>query len=88
MAIAKTQILENGATVTYHKIGSVHLCCGVIKCNLLSYESPETRAEDFPLSAKAFKLTATTEEEESMGIRALCYKKIKELPDWADAEDC
>ena len=28
------------------------------------------------------------EEEESMGIRQLAYKKIKELPDWADAEDC
>ena len=35
-----------------------------------------------------FRFEITTEEEESMGIRALCYTKIKELLNWSDAEDC
>ena len=88
MALNKTILTEDGVTLTYHKIGYIHLVGNIVKCNIISYESVDTRAEDLPFRNKSFKLTTTTEEEESMGIRALCYNKLKELPEWTDAEDC
>lgn len=88
MAFTKDFITKEGITTTYHKIGTLHLMGDVIKCNVISYEDEEARAEDRPFITRSFKLFMTVEEEESMGIRALCYKKLKELPEWADAEDC
>lgn len=88
MAFNKTVVTEDGVTLTYHKIGYIHLAANRAKCGVISYESADTRLENSPFLTSSFRFEVTTEEEESMGIRALCYKKLKELPEWADAEDC
>ena len=88
MAFTKSIATENGVTLTYHKIGYVNFFGGTVRGRIFSYESAEDRLTSRPFMGKSFTVKITVEEEESMGIRALCYKKLKELPEWADAEDC
>ena len=79
---------KTGVVTTYHKIEMVSLHGSRLDCVVTSYLSAEVRQGGSNLSRQHFSFEITVEEEESMGIRQLAYKKIKELPEWADAEDC
>lgn len=88
MALNKIQINLAGVQTNYHKISQVNLNNNQLFCELSSYTSKEYRSIDYPVYSTAFIFDITIDEEESMGIRQLCYKKIKELEEWSDAEDC
>lgn len=88
MALLKNVITRNGAQATYHKITAVNLRGNQLTCVINSYASEDYRKKELPLENIPVLFSITIEEEESMGIRQLCYKKIKELPMWSDAEDC
>lgn len=88
MALNKQLINNQGIETNYHKISYVSLRNNNLDCVLESYVSKEYRDLERPADDSFFSFEITTEEEESMGIRALCYTKIKELSDWIDAEDC
>ena len=77
-----------GVVTNYHKIGNVMLMNGELHCGLDGYVSQEYRSTGTNVNSQSYHFTITLEEEESMGIRQLCYKKIKELPGWEDAQDC
>ena len=88
MALTKELINKKGVTTNYHKIGYVELIEGIVRCRLESYVSKDYRDADLPADSSMFNFDITVAEEESMGIRALCYNKIKALDEWADAIDC
>lgn len=88
MALQKTNVLPNGAQTTYHRIKRVALVDGQAYCVMESYTSQEYRENDAPVTSSNYQFPVTVEEEESMGIRALCYNKLKQLEEWADAIDC
>lgn len=88
MALSKNIISSEGFTTTYHKVNEVSLRNGVLNCVVNSYVSQEYRELERPADRQFFHFDITVEEEESMGIRQLAYKKIKELEEWADATDC
>ena len=88
MALSKSITNDVGVVTTYHKIQNVSLYEGTLHCMLNSYDSKDYRVIDKPAETTTFNFNITVEEEESMGVRALCYKKIKELDSWTDAEDC
>lgn len=88
MALQKQYVNKQGITTNYHKIGSVTLRDGVLTCFLDSYVSKDYRESEQCADSSVFKFDVTVEEEESMGIRQLCYAKIKELENWADTVDC
>lgn len=88
MALQKELINEKGIITNYHKISNVNLQDNYLQCSMDSYVSKEYRDAGHSADYSTFNFTITVEEEESMGIRALCYSKIKELEDWATAVDC
>jgi hypothetical protein len=90
MALNKEYVTRRETTVSYHRIRNVMFRDGILKCTLLSYESKEAREANInrPLAVVNFTFSISPEEETANGIRPLCYKKIKELEAWADAEDC
>ena len=88
MALSLTKTNDAGVITTYHRIGNVSLRDNSLSCVLESYASREYRNLQRSADSTFFRFEITTEEEESMGIRALCYTKIKTLPEWAEAEDC
>lgn len=88
MALQKTNILPNGAVTNYHRIKRVVLVEGNLFCILESYTSQEYRQSDIPVTSDNYQFSVTVKEEESMGIRALCYNKLKQLEEWRDATDC
>lgn len=88
MALNKQKINDLGITTNYHRVSHVILNDGNLNCAVDSYVSREYREQEKAADSQFFRFEITTEEEESMGIRALCYTKIKELPNWSDAEDC
>lgn len=88
MALSKSITNEMGVVTTYHKIQNVSLYESDLHCMLNSYVSKDYRKLNKPAENATFNFPITVEEEESMGIRALCYKKIKELDEWSDAVDC
>lgn len=88
MALQKNIISHEGFTTSYHKIADVSLSDNSLNCTINSYVSQEYRELERPADRKFFDFEITLEEEESMGIRKLAYKKIKELESWADAIDC
>lgn len=88
MALQKTLISKEGFETSYHKVSEVSLRETTLNCVVNSYVSKEYRELERPADRQFFSFEITVEEEESMGIRQLAYKKIKELPEWADAEDC
>lgn len=88
MALAKELINEKGIVTNYHKISHVDLRDNCLHCIVESYVSKDYRDADQPADSAMFNFAITVEEEESMGIRALCYNKIKALESWADATDC
>ena len=88
MALCKDIIAPQGYVTSYHKITEVSLGNGILSCLLTSYVSQEYRGLEKPAIRKKYHFNIKTEEEESMGVRQLAYKKIKELDEWADATDC
>ena len=88
MALAKELINEKGVTTNYHKISNVNLMDNRLHCRIESYVSKDYRDAEQAADSSTFNFDVTVAEEESMGIRALCYSKIKALESWADAIDC
>lgn len=88
MALCKQQIDARGVTTTYHKVAHVSLSDSRLMCILESYVSKDYRLAEQSAESNSYHFEITVEEEESMGIRALCYSKLKELEEWAGAEDC
>lgn len=88
MALQKILTSQEGYETNYHKVNEASLRDNSLNCVLNSYVSKEYRDLERPADHQFFHFNITIKEEESMGIRQLAYKKIKELPEWADAEDC
>lgn len=88
MALQKVKVLTNGAVASYHRVKRASLMDGYLSCIIDSYTSQEYREVEQEVNVLSYRFPITLEEEESMGIRALCYKKLKELEEWADATDC
>mgnify|MGYP003291983311 CR=1 FL=1 len=88
MALNKSIINDKGIETTYHKIAHVTLNGNEVSCTVNSYISPEYRVNDKPADFSYYHFTITVEEEESMGIRALCYNKLKKMDDWLLSIDC
>lgn len=88
MALLKKLTNEKGIVTNYHNISKVTLRDNKLTCFIDSYVSQEYSVAKQNADSSVFMFDITIEEEESMGIRALCYKKIKELDDWKDAADC
>ena len=88
MALLKELVNEKGVVTNYHKISGVDLCDSRLHCRVESYVSKDYRDAEKSADSSHFSFEITVAEEESMGIRALCYTKIKALTDWANAIDC
>lgn len=88
MALLKDNISHEGFITTYHKISDVTLHHDMLTCIMDSYISREYRDLERSATRQFFNFDITLEEEESMGIRQLAYKKIKETKEWSDAIDC
>ena len=88
MALTKELTNEKGVVTTYHKISHVDLYRDHVHCGIESYVSKDYRDAEQPADSSMFSFDITVAEEESMGIRALCYSKIKALEEWSDAVDC
>lgn len=88
MALNKQLVNNNGVVTNYHRVSHVSLDNNILHCSVDSYVSSEYRELEKHADTSHFSFNITIEEEESMGIRALCYTKIKGLKDWADAADC
>ena len=89
MALCKPHINpDTGVITNYHRISSVSVRNGSLSCGLEGYVSKEYRDHGISVEYQTYLFDITVEEEESMGIRQLAYKKIKELSEWKDAEDC
>ena len=88
MALAKELVNEKGIVTNYHKVSSVQLRGNTLTCFVDSYVSRDYREAEQSADNSMFRFDISVEEEESMGIRALCYSKIKALETWADATDC
>lgn len=88
MALLKNRTDDRGITTTYHKVDNVSLNDGRLHFLVRSYVSKEYRQNASEVDTLNYFFNITTEEEESMGIRQLCYSKLKTLEAWSDAEDC
>ena len=88
MALQKQFTNEQGIVTNYHRVSGVTLQDMVLTCMLDSYVSKEYRAAEQPATTQMFRFDILVEEEESMGIRALCYSKIKQEELWKDSTDC
>ena len=88
MALLNSITSTRGVTTTYHKVNEVTVHNGNMHCQVNSYVSKDYRELERPADYLHFEFSITVEEEESMGIRQLAYKKIKELPEWSEAVDC
>lgn len=88
MALAKELVNNKGVVTNYHRVSDVTLSENRLRCKLESYVSRDYRDADMCADSSRFRFDITVAEEESMGIRALCYTKIKALESWADAADC
>ena len=95
MALTKALTNDLGVTTNYHKVSraSIAEVSGpkggtFLSFAINSYVSKDYRVQNKPADTSNFRFQITLEEEESMGIRALCYIKLKETEAWKDAEDC
>lgn len=88
MALNKNITSDCGLVCSYHKVESVTISGNRMNCIMQSYVSKDYRDLERPADHRFFDFDITIEEEESMGARQLAYKKIKELDEWSDAEDC
>ena len=97
MALNKTIIKDNGITTSYHKVTTVNFSQDYSSDNqdglllgveITSFFNKEYRNNDQPIESEFYHFSITKEEEQETSAFKLAYKKIKELPQWADAEDC
>ena len=88
MALNKEITIDNGAIANYHRINYVNLRDNVLSFSVASYLSEVYRALERPINETYYEFDISVKEEESMGIRRLCYSKLKELEQWASATDC
>lgn len=88
MALTKQMTNDAGISTSYHKVESVNLSNGLLCFDIGSYVSEEYRQLNKPASYVTHCCEITLAEEESMGIRSLCYYKLKEEDEWKDATDC
>ena len=88
MALSKQITNENGITTCYHRISHVSLQDSTLTCLVESYVSKDYRESENYADSCVFNFDITVEEEESMGIRQLCYAKLKTLKQWTEAADC
>jgi hypothetical protein len=88
MALNKKIVNDRGVETNYHRIAHVTIDGNIMSCSVESYVSPEYRELNKPADFYNYQFDITIEEEESMGIRALCYKKIKEMDAWLLSIDC
>lgn len=93
MALRKTITDQRGNTTVYHRVGFIsfdparHRPCRVT-FELLSFATSDFKVPNRPLSRFKYTFDVSSDEESTMGIRTLCYTKLKEIEEWADAEDC
>ena len=88
MALLKEKIDERGIVTNYHKIGNASLRGSFLYFELESYPSEEYRHKASPAVIELHDFVITVEEEESMGIRKLCYSKLKTMEEWKSSVDC
>ena len=88
MALLKECIDERGIITGYHKIGNAALRGNFLYFELESYPNEEYRHKAPPALTKTYNFVITVEEEESMGIRKLCYSKLKTMEEWKSSVDC
>ena len=88
MALQKEFINDAGVVTTYHRVDRATLNGSNLMCSVASYVSSEYRELGQPVTINIYNFTITLAEEESMGIRKLCYAKLKELEEWSDSIDC
>lgn len=88
MALCKNKTSKQGFVTSYHRVDTVSLSNSNLFCRVASYVTKEYRDKNSAAEYFSYNFEVTIEEEESMGIRQLAYKKLKELPEWEDAEDC
>jgi hypothetical protein len=95
MALTKSITNDLGVTTNYHKVSRVAISefsgfgeGTYITFDVESYVSKDYRDQNKPADSSNFGFEISLAEEESMGIRALCYTKLKETEAWKDAEDC
>lgn len=91
MALNKSITLDNGCVVNYHRISNISLhmednVCAIVCVD--SYVNQEYRKIERPVTTNHFTVDMTVEEEESTGIRALMYSKLKKLSYWDGCSDC
>ena len=98
MALSKTITKNNGVEMNYHRITGVDL---IVETNsndednlrlvirLESYLNKEYRGRNCPIDSEHYMIPLSTDEStEISGIRQFAYAKLKEMPEWSDAEDC
>ena len=90
MALNKSIQNKNGVITEYHRLDHAVIDHNrTLTCLLNSYLSKQYAIDGNEVHSNVFTFTnIPIEEEESMGLRQLAYKKIKEEIDWADAIDC
>lgn len=90
MALYKEITTHKGVNVNYHRVDNVSLNHDrTLNCVLQSFVSKDYATTNNQIQELyLYFRNITPEEEETNGIRELAYKKIKEMPEWADAQDC
>lgn len=92
MALKKVVTYDNGTSSEYHKISNVILDSNDegtrIFVTVNSYLNQEFREKNAPIETKNYSFDIKENEDYDTGIRQLAYNKLKDLDEWADAEDC
>lgn len=98
MALSKTITKNNGVEMNYHRITGVDLIVETnsndedslrLMIRLQSYLNEEYRDRNCPIDSEHYMIPLSTDEStEISGIRQFAYAKLKEMPEWSDAEDC
>lgn len=97
MALNKTFTKENGITTSYHKVTTINFSQDYSSENsdgllfgveITSFFNEEYRQNEQPIESDFYHFSITKGEEQETSAFKLAYKKIKELPQWIDAEDC
>ena len=94
MALRKNINLENGVSLSYHKISQVRVSvCDdvcILDIGYLSYASQNIRKTDVGLfiqrDSASFKIEP--KELENVGILSLAYRKLKTLEKFENATNC
>jgi excinuclease UvrABC helicase subunit UvrB len=92
MALCKTVQTSYGVNTQYHKIYDfdVSFAQKMARCKLVSYLTKEDY-ENNSQFLESYRFTWTGDEFDFVhdeNITAKMYQKIKETPEWNDANDC